>query len=195
MDQPICYVISHRESPVVVDCVASLVKNNWRFEIFPAVVGTKLSAGSWQDIGVTLSQDGKMRQRPGAQGCWMSHWQLWNRCIQSQLPCVILEHDAVVSAPWPQDLDFQTQLIKLYSKAECKLHPLYGQWSKGSHAYCLTPQQAGQLVDFARQHGAQAVDKHLGSNVLPWSFYSQDLVTLHPRRGASSTSSIKKYQR
>jgi hypothetical protein len=103
-----------------------------------------------------------------------------------------MEHDAVVNGPWPEKLDISTQLVKLYISAECKVNPAYGRWSKGAHAYTLTPQQALMLIEHARQYGAQAVDKHLGDSVLPWTFLNQDLVTLNPSRGPSSTSPSKK---
>ena len=188
MNQPHCYVIAHATSRVVGDCTKSLAAHNWRYEIFPAVMS--VTAADWEKAGVVMSTGGKMRQRPGAQGCWMSHWQLWNRCVNTNQPLVILEHDAVVQGPWPQDLDIETQLVKLYRTAECKVKPEFGRWSKGSHAYTVTPVQAARLIAFAQATPAQALDKHLGDGVLSWTFYSQDLVTLNPRRGPSITSPI-----
>jgi hypothetical protein len=104
---------------------------------------------------------------------------------------VVLEHDALVTGPWPKDLDIDTQVVKLYKTAECKINPAFGLWSKGAHAYTLTPAQAHRLITDAQQRGAQAVDKHLGDQVLPWTFFDRDLVMLNPGRGRSSTSGIK----
>lgn len=190
MIQPNCYIISHPASRAIADCVTSLRKYNWTFEIFPAINGYNVTGQTWKSIGVQLSMDGKMSRRPGAQGCWMSHWQLWNRCITNNQPIVIMEHDAIVTGPWPEDLDIEPELVKLYITAECKINPAFGRWSKGAHAYTLTPRQAQQLIDYARANGAQAADKHLGDLVLPWRFYNKDLVVLNPRRGPSSTSKI-----
>lgn len=155
-----------------------------------AVDGSAVTAATWQSIGVVMNTEGKMSRRPGAQGCWISHWRLWNLCVEQDQPIVIMEHDAVVQAPWPADIDITTRLVKLYTTAECKTNPAFGRWSKGAHAYALTPTQAAQLIAHARTHGAQAVDKHLGDQVLAWRFYSQDLVTLNPKRGPSSTSPL-----
>lgn len=188
--QPKCYVISHSLSKVIDECVRSLVKYSWNFEIFNAVDGRKLTDRDWASIGVVMSTEGKMTKRPGAQGCWMSHWHLWNRCVEINKPIVIMEHDAVVTDVWPESLDISAKLIKLYRHAECKINPAFGRWSKGSHAYTITPEQAQRLISYARNNGAQAVDKHLGDLVLPWSFMTQDLVILNPRRGQSSTNSI-----
>jgi RNA 3'-terminal phosphate cyclase len=103
-----------------------------------------------------------------------------------------MEHDAVVNGPWPESLNIDSQLVKLYRTAECKVNPAYGRWSKGSHAYAVTPTQARRLIEYARDNGAQAVDKHLGDLVLPWTFLNQDLVTLNPKRGPSITSPLKR---
>ena len=192
MLQPQCYVIAHTSSPVVGDCVQSLEQHGWSYEIFPAVDGSRITALSWRTIGVTMSDQGKMPQRPGAQGCWMSHFSLWKRCRDLDQPIVIMEHDALVTAPWPADIDINTKLVKLYRGAECKTNPAFGLWSKGSHAYTVTPRQAQTLITDAREKQAQSLDKHLGNAVLPWTFYKEDLVVLNPRRGRSTTSPLRK---
>lgn len=190
--QPCSYVIAHTSSPVVGECVQSLEQHGWPYKIISATDGQTITQRDWDRIGVRMSDTGKMPSRPGAQGCWHSHFRLWRQCVELNEPIVVLEHDAVVTAPWPNTLDIETQLIKLYSTAECKLHPHFGLWSKGSHAYSLTPQQAQILITDAQTRGAQAVDKHLGDRVLPWTFLSYDLVVRNPRRVRSTTSQIRK---
>ena len=192
MIQPMCYVIAHAQSRVIDDCITSLEKYNWNFKRFDAVDGQKITNTNWKKIGIAMSDQGKMPRRPGAQGCWHSHYALWNECITTNEPIVVMEHDAVINGPWPESLDIDNQLVKLYSNAECKVNPAFGRWSKGAHAYTVTPTQAQRLINYARDNGAQAVDKHLGDLVLPWTFLNQDLVTLNPKRGPSSTSPLKR---
>ena len=189
---PKSYIIAHRSSRVIDDCVQSLKRHGWTYEIFPAVDGPRVTLQDWSQIGVTMSQEGKMTRRPGAQGCWLSHFALWQQCVKSNKPVVIMEHDALVTGPWPEDLNIDNQLVKLFSTAECKVNPAFGCWSKGAHAYTVTPDQAQTLISDAQQRGAQAVDKHLGDMVLPWTFYHRDLVVLNPARGPSSTSPLRK---
>lgn len=192
MIQPMCYVIAHNESVVFDDCVRSLIQYNWIFEKFSAINGHSTTDDNWKQIGVTMMEAGKMRRRPGAQGCWLSHFSLWDKCRSSNNPIVILEHDALVTAPWPQDLNITEKLIKLYTSAPTKFNPAFGNWSKGSHAYTLTPGQANTLITHAQKHGAQAVDKHLGDLILPWSFLGWDLIKLNQKKGPSSTSSANR---
>jgi GR25 family glycosyltransferase involved in LPS biosynthesis len=193
MKQPHCHVITHESSLVFDDCVKSLRLHAWNFTKVSAIDGHRITQEHWKKIRVSMNEQGKMPRRPGAQGCWHSHWALWNHCVESNEPIVIMEHDAVVNDIWPDDLDISNGVVKLFNTAECKVNPAFGRWSKGAHAYTLTPNQAQRLIDHARQHGAQAVDKHLGDLVVPWFFYSRDLVTLNPRRGPSSTSPIKRH--
>lgn len=193
MRQPRCYVIAHDTSLVVNECVQSLRLHGWDYEIFPAIDGHIITQADWQRTGVAMSDQGKMPRRPGAQGCWLSHFALWKKCSQSSNAMVILEHDVLIQSPWPEELDIDKKLIKLYRSAETKVNPVFGTWSKGSHAYTLTPAQAEMLITHAQHKGAQAVDKHLGDAVLPWSFYKHDLVTLNPRRGPSITSPLRRH--
>ena len=189
--QPRTYVIAHPASRVIDDCVASLMLHGWPHEIWPAVDGRSITAKDWRRIGVTMSPTaGKLPRRPGAQGCWFSHFGLWERCAATQDAMIILEHDALVQAEWPQDLDMTKGIVKLYRQAACKTKPGLGTWSKGSHAYAITPEQAHSLLDRARTWGASPVDKHMISGDISWRFFDRDLVLLSPGRGASTTSHL-----
>jgi GR25 family glycosyltransferase involved in LPS biosynthesis len=188
MNQPECFVIAHPTSRVAKDCADSLSRYRWNYKIVNAVDGWKITVQDWQKIGIVMSTSGKMWRRPGAQGCWFSHWNLWQYAIEHNCPIVIMEHDALVTGPWPNDLDIETAIVKLYKTADCKTKPLTGTYSKGSHAYTLTPAQAQQIVDHCRQNGAVAVDKQLADKVVNWRFHNHDLVLLNPKRGKSTTS-------
>jgi GR25 family glycosyltransferase involved in LPS biosynthesis len=182
-----CFVIAHPAAKTLNDCVNSLRRYNWNYEIFSAVDGWQLSTTDWDRIGVKIS-GGKISQRPGAQGCWHSHFHLWHKSIEINQEIIILECDTVVTDRLPE-IDCSAGLVKLYQNAVCKTHPIFGQWSKGSHGYMISPDQAKSLISFSRLHGAQALDKHLGDKVIPWRFYHENLVVLNPRRGISTTSS------
>ena len=187
MIQPMCYVIAHETSKTFNDCAFSLKKYGWQFEKFPAVDGWKTTDDDWKKINVFISEGGKIKNQPGTQGCFLSHFSLWSICHNNKQPIIVMEHDALVTAPWPQDLDINLKVIKLHSATKIKFNPVYGTWSHHSHAYTLTPEQAGLLITHAQKNGAQASDKHIGDLVLPWSFLGWDLVKLNPNKGISTT--------
>lgn len=174
---------------MLADCVRSLDRHGWLWEISPAVDGRTIGPEQWASIGVRMSATaGKLPRRPGAQGCWFSHWNLWQRAVQTNQAMIILEHDAVIQAAWPGDMDIDTEIVKLYATGHCKTKPGLGIWSKGSHAYTITPAQAQALIDRGHRWGASPVDKHIISGDIAWRFLGWDLVTLNSERGASSTS-------
>jgi GR25 family glycosyltransferase involved in LPS biosynthesis len=191
MKQPDCFVIARNTSRVVADCTSSLRLHGWSFTVASAVDGWQLTQQDWDNTGIKMSDQGKMPYKPGAQGCWHSHFKLWKQCVDTDSPMVILEHDAVVKGPWPEELNIEPSIIKLYTTAHCKQNPITGAWSKGSHAYTLTPDQAKKLIDHAKTVGAVAVDKQIGSKACSWNFYQKDLVQLNPNRGRSTTSPIR----
>jgi hypothetical protein len=162
----------------------------WNVQVWPAVRGVDVTAQSWSDIGVKLLHRGAIQYRPGAQGCWFSHWTLWNHCVNIGKPLVILEHDAAISAPWPDSLDLEHCVWKLHRPdgRGARLNEITGAWSCGAWAYTLTPKWAQQLIDFSRSHGAQAVDKQLGQQVVPWQYWHTDLCPHQPKLRSSTTS-------
>jgi GR25 family glycosyltransferase involved in LPS biosynthesis len=169
-NQPKTFVIALKDHPIsesqLKDCLNGAKKHNWQVEVFWGVYGNRLTAKRWKDIGIR-SYIGK----PGAEGCWVSHYNLWNKCIELNKPIVVLEHDAVIQRPW-QSLEIDKSLIKLhrhYRKDpmnEKWNHPVCGRWSPSTHAYCITPDHASILTEAAKNLGAHPADVFMGSNII-----------------------------
>jgi len=171
--------------------------HRWTTEVWPAVNGHAVNAEDWSRIGVELLDRGAIVHRPGARGCWFSHWGLWTHCVSTDQPIVVLEHDAHVNGAWPESIDLDRCVWKLHGpdgRGE-RVNTITGEWSCGAWAYTLTPGFAGQLIDFSRINGAQAVDKQLGRLVVPWQYWPTDLVTHKPAVRASTTSRKTKHNR
>jgi GR25 family glycosyltransferase involved in LPS biosynthesis len=169
-DQPKAFIIALKNHPVseaqLKDCLTSAEKNNWKTEVFWGVYGNTLTPQHWIDIDVK-SYIGK----PGAEGCWFSHYYLWKKCIELNEPIVILEHDAVIQRPW-QPLEIDKSLIKLHKHyrrdpLSCKWnHAVCGRWSPSTHAYCIIPDHASILIEAAKNLGAHPADVFMGSNIV-----------------------------
>jgi hypothetical protein len=171
--------------------------HRWTTEVWPAVNGHAVNAEDWSRIGVELLDRGAIVHRPGARGCWFSHWGLWTHCVSTDQPIVVLEHDAHVNGAWPESIDLDRCVWKLHGpdgRGE-RVNTITGEWSCGAWAYTLTPGFAGQLIDFSRINGAQAVDKQLGRLVVPSQYWPTDLVTHKPAVRASTTSRKTKHNR
>jgi hypothetical protein len=170
--------------------LARAAQMGWTVELWPAVDGFALDSTAWDRIGVRLLDRGAIVKRPGARGCFHSHFGLWQHCVDLKEPIVIFEHDAKVVRSWPQTLDLDCCVWKLHTpdgRGE-RLNEITGHWSCGAWAYTVTPQWAAQLIAFSRTHGAQAVDKQIGSAVVPWQYTDCDIAVHGPSAGISTTS-------
>jgi hypothetical protein len=199
--QPPCRVIVLESNPL--SCRAyktlarSLKRQAWSWSVFPAVEGSRVTDQHWQEIGVDILTDrGKLQHRPGAQGCWLSHFQLWRECRDSGGSMIILEEDALAVAAWDPEILQQDKLVKLYEnlngEGSTKTNSITGVWSQGSIAYWLTAAQADRLITHSQRYGAQALDKHLGDSVVSWQHWPRPLFELNRRRGPSTTSPIRR---
>ena len=200
MTQPKTWIIAdtnkssrhyHASQQNLVNTLASARAWSWTVDIWPAVDGWTMDAAAWDRIGVSLLNRGAIQKRPGAQGCFHSHFGIWSWCVEQQRSAVILEHDAKIMGPWPAAIDLDQCIWKLHKPdgRGDRVNDYTGLWSCGAWAYTVTARQAALLVEFSRQVGAQAVDKQIGSRVVPWSYWRDDLVVHSPR--ARSTTSPK----
>ncbi len=169
-----------------------LKKHGWSFSEWPAVDGFTVDSAMWDSAGIKLLDRGKIIDRPGARGCFFSHWSLWNHCLEFG-PITVLEHDAIVLMPWDTSIDYSQKLTKLHRDRGTKVNDVTGTWGRGAWAYTITPEQAQKLIDFTRIHGAQAVDKQLGSIAVDWSCLARDLVIHNPEFHTSTTSPVTKF--
>jgi GR25 family glycosyltransferase involved in LPS biosynthesis len=166
---------------------------NWNAEIFHAVNGYNLQKSDWENFGFPppiKSDKGKEKfgDLPGAQGCFLSHYLLWNRCIELNHPIVVLEDDAEIIAPL-EEINIDLDLVKLH-KPRASGQSKLGHWSTGAFAYWISPAGAKKLVEFAKQNGPMLADKIIVSSVLDWGYLTPPIVKLGPRTG-SSTQPIK----
>jgi len=171
--QPKTFVIAIKGHSVseaqLNDCLISAEKYNWNVETFWGVDGRTITETTWKSEKLSPRLDKPTMDRPGVQGCFLSHWNLWKSCLKLNEPIIILEHDAVILKEWTS-LDISDAIIKLHRKYSGKKEKVdvdTGHWSKSAHAYCLTPNHARTLMDFSKDNGAIVVDILLGSKVIP----------------------------
>jgi hypothetical protein len=190
--QPKTFVIAIKGHAIseaqLKDCLTSAEKFNWNVEVFWGIDGRTITDNTWVNEGVFPRLDKPTMARPGVQGCFLSHWSLWKKCIELNEPIIILEHDAVIQGMW-QPLEIKKSIIKLHRYYKQK-NPKYdddtGLWSASGHAYCLLPKHANILIEFVKNKGAFEVDRIIGDKVIPFKHLGKP--SLIERQNSFSTT-------
>lgn len=170
--QPKTFVIALKKHTIsetqVTECLVSAKKFNWHVEIEWGVNGNTITEQTWEKENIKPRLDKPTMSKPGVQGCFLSHWGLWKKCIKLNQPIIILEHDAIIQNYW-SPLEITNSVVKLHRYYKQK-NPKYdddsGLWSPSGHAYCITPELANKLISFVKLHGAYEVDRLIGTNVV-----------------------------
>lgn len=170
--QPKTFVIALKNHTIsesqLSDCLASAKKFNWIVDIFWGINGNLLTDQSWKDIGVLPLLDKPTMSQIGTQGCFFSHWALWNKCVELDEPIIILEHDALIQNFWkPIVVDSVLKLHDHYKPKKIRIDHDTGRWTTSGHAYCLLPEHAKKLIKFSKDVGGIPVDILIGDKVVP----------------------------
>lgn len=147
----------------------------WDLEYWSGVDGRLTGLAQY---GIAIYQGHKKcvryMSRPGTQGCFLSHWQLWNQCVKQDEPMAIFEHDIEFllgpSNVWPD-----TDVTKLEGFRPSKPIPA-GQWWEGARAYVITPQGASKIIAWVSKHGAMPADWMLCDGIVTVAHDQQSLV-------------------
>lgn len=175
MKSYVIYLPQYKASCEMADhALASSVKHGWSVELFAGVDGQQHSLANF---GLRANrQDAKCRtmlERAGVQGCLLSHWQLWKKCIELDQPIGIFEHDVEFVAPCP-NVEFE-HVLKLEGFDRKKSRP-GGEWYEGARAYCITPAGAWRLLDWIDQHGCLPADVQIAHDIVDIHLYYQPAV-------------------
>jgi len=169
--QPRTFVILLKDYPeselAAAQCIESGRQFGWAIESFVGTNGNYVTDQSWKDIGITPLLHKPSMNKPGTQGCFFSHYYLWNLCIDINEPIVILEHDAIIKNFWPE-LEINESVVKLFKRYKTeRVDELSGIYTKSLHAYCILPEHCTKLIEFSKNVGAFAADMMIGSKVVP----------------------------
>ena len=146
-----------------------------KYERFDAVNGKKLTYDQLKKLGYDTQSDWidpihSTHLTSGEVGCFLSHYNLWKKCIELNVPLCILEDDAVVPDNLYDDLD---DLLKTYNFIYLGWNeidksvptsdsrfvvPVYPYWTL---AYVITPEAAKILVNEEIEQNIIPVDEYL----------------------------------
>jgi hypothetical protein len=148
---------------------ASAKKYNWDINFFEGVNGQKETLADYNiKINKKYKKAIKAFERVGTVGCFLSHYNLWKKCIELNEPICILEHDVTIHEEFP-NVKFN-DILKLATGPKSKNFYL-GEWWAGGMGYCLTPNGAHKLVKFVKDYGAMPADVMLCTGIIDLQFY------------------------
>lgn len=156
---------------------ASAIHFKWNVSLFEGINGLKSSLESYG-----LARNPKHRKsrkafmRPGTVGCLLSHYVLWKKSIELNEPICILEHDVTIHASFPK-IEFE-DVYKFVIGPSTK--PTYiGKWWASGAGYCVTPNGANKLINFAHSFGVMPADTMLNTGIVDLKFSEEKIVTVH----------------
>ena len=161
--------------PTRKDRLASFNTNNPNlpYELFRAVDGYKISYNKLVESGFDTNHDwiDPLLNTPltkGEVGCFLSHWHIWNKCIEKNETMLVLEDDAILTEEF--DIEEISQLpydfvylgwreMEESEEIDGKLvKPVYPYWTL---AYMIRPDAARVLVNDVIKCNIIPVDEYL----------------------------------
>jgi GR25 family glycosyltransferase involved in LPS biosynthesis len=148
---------------------------NWDVEFFEGTNGQKETLKDYNiKINTAYKKSIRAFERVGTVGCFLSHYKLWQKCIELNQPICILEHDVTIHAPFPK-IDFD-EVYKFCIGPKAK--PIYiGEWWASGAGYCITTTGAQKLISFTNNFGAMPADVMLNTGVVDMKFDYTETVT------------------
>ena len=206
-----CYIIvlqqSEHSRTIGADSIAAANELGVFPEVHDGVNGYE-SAELFKKYGITRFLTRDIIEQPGHQGCFLSHFQLWMKCVELNEPIIILEHDGVFIRELPEDIlekfdgvlkldpllpydgtntyDYKVQksftlgrsVEVFHQKPRNKWYGV-GEFIWGAYGYIIKPKAAAALIDFAQKIGACPTDVHIGRNLVDIKSTTIPVVRLH----------------
>ena len=201
------YVInlSNREDRMVL-----FQSQNISCERFDAIDGRKMTHDKLKRLGYDTDSNWidpihSTHLTSGEVGCFLSHYNLWKKCIELNVPLCILEDDAIITDNLYDDLD---DLLKTYNfiylgwremdksipTSDSRfVIPVYPYWAL---AYVITPDAAKVLVNSQIEQNIIPVDEYLPLKMKELSpvAYAENLVNSRGREhSGSNTFALSRY--
>ena len=165
---------------------------NLKFEVFSAVDGTKIEYAKLLEQGFDVNHDwiDPIENTPltkGEVGCFLSHWSIWQKCIEKNEKVLVLEDDARVTNDFNlNEIDALSEIYDFLYLGwkemkeslpidEKLVTPVYPYWGL---AYVITPTAAKILVNEVAKRSIIPVDEYLPQKIQEFKVagYSENVV-------------------
>ena len=163
---------------------------NLQYERFKAVDGSMISYQKLLQSGYDVNHDWidpilHTKLTKGEVGCFLSHWHIWQKCIERNESLIVLEDDAILTERFDMEevesLPFDFVYLAYHEmgngiKITDKLSvPVYPYWTL---AYMIRPDAARKLINNEAKRNIFPVDEYLPTMMksLNVAGYTEDVV-------------------
>lgn len=207
---------------LAADCIIQANKHNVNPYIWPAVNGAIYGERKFSEHQIKPFMIQHLNV-PGVIGCFLSHYELWLKCIELDETILVLEHDGFLLSQLPDNINDMFQDV-LYLDPFKPTEPDYnslvennvvacdsvfspeangssfaGEFLTGAYGYCIKPAAAKALVDFSKNIGALPADVIIGRDIVDIKCTTANFLRLHPFynqttiHSNSSTANLSKF--
>ena len=165
--------------------------------MYPGVKVSKPFKEEFSKYNITTIA-GKECEYTGQQGCFLAHYQLWNRCLELNEPIIVCEHDGVFLRELPDNiLDKFTDILRLEAfqhwmpdyltktkeslKNKVKIKTLKTKYKThyvGYYGYIVKPSGARKLINQAQMSGIKSVDRFIDNRIVDIKSVTSSVVML-----------------
>jgi glycosyl transferase family 25 len=191
------------------ECILQANKFNISPIVFPAVNGLIDGNDKMSYYGIKPFMIPKMNVA-GVIGCFLSHFELWMKCVELGEPILVLEHDGYFLRGLPTNINdhyldvlhldpFVPTLDSYNQRVEESLNlPISffnptatgidaaGEFVVGAYGYCIKPAAAYKLINFSKTVGSLPTDVLIGRNVVDLKSTSVSIIRLHPHYNSTT---------
>jgi GR25 family glycosyltransferase involved in LPS biosynthesis len=146
-------------------------QHKWDVELFNGVDGSTVSANEMStQWGLKINSANRkcqkqMDTRAGVRGCFLSHWLLWQQCVDLDQTIGIFEHDVEFLKPYTITDQF-LDVLKLVEGFEERRPMPAGVWYEGTRGYLIKPTGAKKLINWVTVNGCLPSDIAIGKDVV-----------------------------
>lgn len=205
------FIIRLKNNPIsekyAAECVEQAKKFNIHVDFFDAVNGLDYPA-HLEKLKIHPRYKFK-KGKAGVFGCFLSHYYLWQQCVNENVPYLILEHDGFIIKSLPEDIlsnfkdvlkldnldpysksynslikeqENQNVIIQKYINPSAKFleKNQTGNYIKGAYSYIIKPHAAKKLLDWISVNGFVPADQQIGDAVVDIRVTIPTIARLHP---------------
>lgn len=191
------------------ECIESGKKIGISIEKFDGIYGLESIDFYSKQLGIKPWKEKFKKGRLGVKGCFLSHYMLWLKCLETNCPICILEQDAVFVNTVDSNISelfnefllldpynkFSSSYVNLHTESRNypqkiisyqnpqsrKKYGITSEYAMGLQGYIIKPQAAQKLKNEVLEKGYFPADMQCNKDILNLQTVNSPIVSVNPR--------------